>query len=358
MILTQIEIRGIRNLHEASLTPCPGFNSIIGPNGAGKSSVLEAIQCLSVGHSFRTRKARELISHGTDEFTLACEMLETSSDQAHRCGLRRSRDGTTELRLDYEEVRSMAEVSKLLPVKALTPDSHQLIQEGPNGRRQFLDWGVFHMEQQFFTAWQNYRRALAQRNQSLKDAASDSEVQSWDEQLVSTGAAIDTMRRNYTRQLQQSVQSLLKNMESVFHVELRYRSGWSDGLTFDEALAKNFQQCRKFRTTTVGPHRAELVINADDHLAKQLLSRGQQKLLVYTLHLAQLINLHNRSSNLAVVLCDDLPSELDHEQNLKILHQLVQLGSQVFLTSTTPQNIPVQDFLTFNVTGGNLEIRV
>jgi len=135
VILTQLDIRGLRNLRDVTLTPSPGFNQIIGSNGAGKSSILEAIHCLSVGHSFRTRKIRELITRGEDEFTLACQMLNTVTQQPHRCGLRRHRDGTTELRLDYEEIRKIAQITQLMPVKALTPDSHELIQDGPSGRR-------------------------------------------------------------------------------------------------------------------------------------------------------------------------------------------------------------------------------
>ncbi len=354
MILTQIDIRGLRNLREASLSPAPGFNLITGANGAGKSSVLEAIHCLSVGHSFRTRKVRELITRGEDEFTLACQMLDVASEQTHRSGLRRHRDGTTELRLDYEEIRSIAPITQILPVKALTPDSHALIQDGPSGRRSFIDWGTFHVEQGFFDAWKVYRRALSQRNQSLKDNAPDSEVNSWDEQLVSAGTQLDAFRRNYTVSLQSTLTELLRSMETVFHVELSYRSGWSDGIDMAEALAKSFQNCRRFRTTTVGPHRAELQISTDGVLARQILSRGQQKLLVYAMHLAQLILLHTITNKPAIVLCDDLPSELDREQSGKILGQIAQLNSQVFLTSTEPQSLENTPIEMFSIAGGEL----
>lgn len=359
MILTQIDVRGLRNLRDISLNPAPGFNLITGDNGAGKSSILEAIHCLSVGHSFRTRKVRELITRGEDEFTLACQMLDRATAQTHRSGLRRHRDGSTELRLNYEEIRSIAPVTKLLPVKALTPDSHGLIQDGPSGRRSFIDWGTFHVEQGFFEAWKIYRRALSQRNQSLKDNAPDSELNSWDEQLVVSGTQIDGYRRAYTNSLQATLTELLNAMESMFHVELSYRSGWTDGSDLSAALAKSLPNCRRFRTTTVGPHRAELQINTDDGvLARQILSRGQQKLLVYALHLAQLILLHQITKKPAVVLCDDLPSELDQEQSGKILTQLSLLNSQVFLTSTEPQSLPNTAFEKFSVVGGELRKEV
>jgi len=358
VILTQIDVRGLRNLRDISLNPGPGFNLITGSNGAGKSSILEAIHCLSVGHSFRTRKVRELITRGEDEFTLACQMLDVSSAQTHRSGLRRHRDGTTELRLNYEEIRSIAPVTQLLPVKALTPDSHSLIQDGPSGRRSFIDWGTFHVEQGFFDAWKIYRRALSQRNQSLKDIAPDSEVHSWDEQLISAGTELDGFRRKYTDALQATLTQLLNSMGTMFHVELSYRSGWTDGIDLAAALAKSLPNCRRFKTTTVGPHRAELQINTDGVLARQILSRGQQKLLVYAMHLAQLILLHEITNKPAVILCDDLPSELDQEQNGKILTQIAQLNSQVFLTSTEPQSLQNTAFELFSVVGGELRKEV
>jgi len=354
VILTQINIRGLRNLREVALSPSPGFNQIIGSNGAGKSSVLEAIHCLSVGHSFRTRKVRELITRGEDEFTLACQMLDTATDQTHRSGLRRHRDGTTELRLDYEEIRGIAPVTQLMPVKALTPDSHELIQDGPSGRRQFIDWGTFHVEHGFFDAWKVYRRALSQRNQCLKDGAPDSEVRSWDEQLIDSGTLLDGYRRNYVGSLLTTLTALLESMNTVFHVELSYRSGWSDGIELSEALDKSFQNCRRFRTTTVGPHRAELQVTTDGVLARQMLSRGQQKLLVYAMHLSQLILLHHITKKPAIVLCDDLPSELDREQNAIILAQIAQLNSQVFLTSTEPQMLENTSIELFSIAGGEL----
>jgi len=136
-------------------------------------------------------------------------------------------------------------------------------------------------------------------------------------------------------------------MGTMFHVELSYRSGWSEGIELSEALDKSFPNCRRFRTTTVGPHRAELLVSADGVQARQILSRGQQKLLVYAMHLSQLILLHHVTDKPAIVLCDDLPSELDREQNAVILGQIAQLNSQVFLTSTEPQtleNTPIELF--------------
>jgi len=119
VILTQFQVIAFRNLDSLTFAPNSGVNAIVGPNGAGKSSVLEAIHTLSAGHSFRTRKARELIAHNAESFTVS-GLLQDRQGREHRCGMRRSNTGDVELRMNYEPVRSMAVISRAIPVKALT----------------------------------------------------------------------------------------------------------------------------------------------------------------------------------------------------------------------------------------------
>ncbi len=355
MILSQIEIRNFRNLTETTLHPVSHINLLTGVNGSGKSSILEAIHCLSVGHSFRTRKIRELIAHNYEEFTLASQMDDPRNARTHRCGLRRDRSGSTELRLDYKEIHSFSPVTQLLPVKALTPDSHALIQHGPGGRRQFLDWGSFHMEPGFLPVWKQYRRALSQRNQALRDQLPDKEIVSWDEQLAEAGEQLGNFRKTYTARLNTEAAALLTAMSTAFPVKLTYRCGWSSELSLTSALQQNLANCRRFRTTTTGPHRADLLIETNDHLARQVLSRGQQKVLVYVLHLAQLITLHRQTENRAVILCDDLTSELDEFHQHQIIQQLVALDCQVFFTGTAVSGELLGDHAEFHVNHGSVE---
>ena len=156
MILTRLEIDGFRRLAGVTLDPHPSLNLLSGANGSGKSSVLESIQCLSTGHSFRSRKARELVARDRDELTITARLHDADRNREHRVGLSRHRDGDLEMRLDYEPVDGVADVTRLLPVKALSPDSHALLQEGPDERRRFIDWGVFHVEPRFLEAWRRF----------------------------------------------------------------------------------------------------------------------------------------------------------------------------------------------------------
>ena len=354
MILTRLEIDGFRSLVDVGFDPHPSLNLLSGPNGSGKSSVLEAVQCLSTGHSFRSRKPRELVSRDREHFTLTARLHDTRAGRDHRVGLSRHRDGELEMRLDYEAVDSAASVTRLLPVKALSPDSHALLQEGPDERRRFLDWGVFHVEPRFLNAWRVFRRSLSQRNQALRDQRPESEVITWDEQLAGAGTRVDEYRRAYVEELAAALDGRVERLESSFPVELRYRGGWTEETTLVDALRRNLDQHRRMRTTTDGPHRAELVVSTDGVPARQVLSRGQQKVLVYLMHLAQLDLIATRERSPAVVLCDDLLSELDAANARDIIDQLLQASGQMFVTGVSLVALEEYEHCAFHVERGTL----
>ena len=358
MILTQLDFTGFRNIEQATLSPHPALNLITGDNGSGKSSILEAIQCIATGHSFRTRKPRELINHSEQSYRLTSTFIDKNTDSEHRAGLMRSRDGSVSLRLDFEDVKSQSSITRLLPVKAMTPDSHGLILDGPDSRRQFMDWGLFHVEHGFLDHWRNFRRSLSQRNQVLRDMGADKDLETWNSALSISANAIDLARKAYLSKLSTAVEIRLKNMSAMFHVKLAYRQGWAEGQDLEESLKANIQYHRRMKTTTDGPHRADLLIYAGDHLAKQVLSRGQLKVLVYVLHLAQLDVLQSERSQAAIVLCDDINSELDDFHTDALISQLSDLDSQVFVSGITLDQLSRYPHHRFHMEHGNLENRL
>jgi len=355
VILNKLDVNDFRNIQNLSLLPHPRLNLVSGNNGSGKSSILESIQCLSTGHSFRTRKARELINRNAQSFTLTALFSDPQTSREHRTGLLRQRDGSVELRLDFEEIKSIAEVTRLLPVKSLTPDSHKLIQEGPDERRQFIDWGVFHMEHSYLDTWKQFKRSLSQRNQLLRDNGSSSELKTWDSLFVESSEALDRHRTAYVEKLSTALQVRMQEINARFHVELGYRSGWSADHELATLLEKNLEYHRRMKTTTDGPHRAEMTLSSEGVAAKQLLSRGQQKVLVYLLHLSQLDLLDQNKSSQAIVLCDDLTSELDVEHSTEIINQLMKLNSQIFVSGVNLDVLRDHDHTGFHMEHGMLK---
>ena len=340
MILIQVGISGFRNIQDAQFEPGPGFNLLKGSNGAGKTSVLEALQLLSAGHSFRTRKVKELVTLNHENLSVFAKLLDQDTETRHRAGILKKRSGETELKLDYQPLHSMSDMTRLLPVKSLFPDSHKLIQEGPSERRQFLDWGLFHVEPRFFNEWKIYRRTLEQRNSALRRMLSDPEISAWDAELIASGEKISYFRKTYVEELESWLVEYQRKFGIPGELSARYRPGWKSDLSLGEALELNFDQCRRFKTTTVGPHRAELAVEHNGIAARQIMSRGQQKLLVYALHFAQLGLYCERCSKRPIVLCDDLPAELDQINLNRVLTTLANMQLQTFITSSEDIKFP------------------
>ncbi len=336
MIITSLSIKGLRNIESLSLKPIEGINQLVGENGSGKTTILEAIDLLSSGRSFRTRKIPRLLAPETDQFSIRMEFTDPDSRIEHQAGISKTRDGNTSLKLDFQKLNSIVEVTRLLPVKVINPDSHKLVQEGPDQRREFMDWGVFHVEHSFFQVWKQFRRALQQRNQMLRTHIGGQELNAWDRELAVAGTMVSEMRARYVDQLQPIVSAFVCEFGMKQTIMLKYRAGWIKDLTLIEALTNEQQQDIPPAFTTVGPHRAELALSADGVAAKDILSRGEQKLLVYALHFAQLKLYRESTQRRPVVLLDDLAAELDLSFTRKVIASLLQMGIQAFISGNEP----------------------
>ena len=162
MRLTQLNITNFRNIDNAELTPVHGVNLIIGDNASGKTSLLEAIYYLSHVRSFRTQHVTDLIQRQNPYLQLVAN-IETIEEKTIPLGIRRSRN-KSQIRVNKQPVKRVSDIAAQFPVLAIHPDSYKLITGSASQRRQYLDWGVFHVEHGFFQAWQRFKKALAQRN--------------------------------------------------------------------------------------------------------------------------------------------------------------------------------------------------
>ena len=332
MYIRTLSLHDFRNVAALELAFTPGVNVIQGVNGSGKTSLLEAIYYLSRGRSFRSATPGHLIAHDAACFVLHAVVAEESRMDVD-LGIERSRSGTLRLRVGGEKVKGLSDVSEHLPTLFLDTDSHRTLASGPKVRRSLVDWGLFYgCQQGFIPIWQRYQRALSQRNGALKlhqgvDAF-------WDALLVEEGQALSAMREAYLEALQPhfaAMWHLCSGQDKTTPV-LRYMRGWPMDLTLEEALLRNRERDRQQGTTLAGPHRADVKIHVDDHLAMHYLSQGQQKTLTYALALAQGQLLLVQTQKRCVYLLDDVCSELDEHHRTNILSVLKDLDAQIIAT--------------------------
>jgi DNA replication and repair protein RecF len=249
-------------------------------------------------------------------------------------GVRYSREGF-EARAAGQRVGSLTELATILPVQAIDPEVHRLVEEGPQERRRYLDWGVFHVEPRFVEHWRRYQRALKQRNAALRAEAAEAVVRAWDPELIDSGRALAVSRRQYFTALQPHVGAAGQRLLGL-DIELSLSDGWLAGTDLKDAIDHAWPRDRERGTTHAGPHRADLSIRVGGDVARQRVSRGQQKLTAAAMLLGQLRCDQMLGSSTAALLVDDPAAELDEANLERLIGLILELPGQLFVTALDP----------------------
>lgn len=339
MTISLLRLINFRNIAALEIKPQErGLNIIYGQNGSGKSSLLEALHYLGHGKSFRTAITGRLVRHSTDQFVLFAQIKNTN-DHTIPLGIERSINGQTRLRLAGNDIDNFAEFASLLPTRIINSQSHQLFESGPQFRRKFIDWGLFHSNLSFFTCWRHFERALKQRNTLLAARKSSKEIDVWTKTLAQHASLLHDFRKNYVQDLAPFFQETAKQLLPLENFSLNYQAGWDESKSYAEILAKSQVDDMHFGYTQYGPQRADLMIKTNGILVKHFLSRGQQKLLICAMILAQGLLLAKTANKRLIYLVDDLPSELDCESRKRLLSMLIKQDTQIFITAIEPDSI-------------------
>ncbi|MCX7035413.1 MAG: DNA replication/repair protein RecF [Proteobacteria bacterium] len=328
MGLGTLRIEQLRCLRSAELTLAPRLTLIQGANGSGKTSLLESLFLLGRGRSFRNRLTERLISRDTDYLRIYGETV----DPTHRIGFEYRREGQYQARIDGRDAESLAELPAALFVEVIDPDIHRLVEEGPAERRRWLDWGVFHVEPQFLPHWLRFSRALRQRNAALKLGQSPAP---WEQELIEHGQCIDSYRSSWLDSLRPFWSETVLRLTGL-EVQLGYNRGWSQDKTLAQSLDENRSRDLERGTTLNGPHRADVPLRVNGVAAREVLSRGQQKLVSAALVLALLARLRMEGGKVPTLLLDDPAAELDETRLAGLVGLVRELDCQLVITSLAP----------------------
>jgi DNA replication and repair protein RecF len=341
MALERLHVENVRCIESADLAFDARCNLISGPNASGKTSLLEAIYFLGRARSFRARNNDSLIRTGTNRLTTAGRL--SLSHRRGMLGLAYG-DGGLEARLDGQAIGGIAELATIFPVQAIDPELHHLIEEGPQQRRRYLDWGVFHVEPRYVESWQRFQRSLRQRNAALRSQASAALVRVWDDELVYAATKVSEARRNYLERLRPHVQSMGERLLGL-PIDLALSQGWAADRSLPEALARSWERDRAKGLTHVGPQRADLQVRVANTLARDRVSRGQQKLVAAAMLLGQLRCDSDRGAAAVALLVDDPAAELDKGSLDRLLREILDQPLQLFVTALDAENPPLERLL-------------
>ncbi len=224
-------------------------------------------------------------------------------------------------------------------MQLITPEGFTLLNGGPKFRRAFLDWGCFHNEPGFFTAWSNLKRLLKQRNAALRQVSRYAQIRAWDQELIPLAERISEWRAEYSDAIAADITATCAQFLPEFGLSFSFQRGWDKESDYGELLARQFERDRALTYTAVGPHKADFRIRADGTPVEDLLSRGQLKLLMCALRLAQGEFLTRQSGRRCLYLIDDFASELDTGRRRLLADRLKATQAQVFVSAVSAEQV-------------------
>lgn len=337
MALSRLLIRDFRNIVHADLPLNNHFNFLIGANGSGKSSVLEAIYTLGHGRAFRSSNHQRVIRDEQMEFVLHGQWQQ--GQQTTALGLSKNRLGESRIRIAGKDNHKIADLAALLPMQLITPEGFTLLTGGPKYRRAFVDWGCFHSQQGFFEQWNKLKRVLKQRNAALRQVQHYRQLAVWDQALIPLAEQVSLWREAYCLAISEQILTTCQQFLPEYQFDFQLYRGWDKHSDYAQLLVKQFERDKGTGFTQLGPHKADFRLRANQTFVEDRLSRGQMKLLMCALRLAQGEFLTKQTGLPCLYLLDDFASELDEQKRQLLAQRLQNTQAQVFVSAITVEQI-------------------
>ncbi len=342
--VTSLRAQGFRNLESLAFEPGSHFNVIHGDNGAGKSNLLEAIYYLGALKSFRGAKTDDLVALDSEQAWLEGKL--EGGPAPHNLRIEIGRSQRRRLQLDGKRPRSSSIWHQTVRMVLFHPGDLVLAAGAPDRRRAFVDRMLEQMDPIYSSTLTRYEKALRSRNRLLKDERTDlRSVRAYDAILSKAGAVIAQARERLIEDLAPRVERAFSDVfagDTPLGVRYLPRVEPKEE-AIAEALERSFDKDRARGFTAEGPHGDDLELQLHDVGARHHGSQGQHRTIVLALKTAELDLLSERTKMVPILLLDDVSSELDRSRNRRFFEVLSHAGGQVFLTTTHPEFILLED---------------
>lgn len=338
MILKSLSLLNYKNFDSKLFTFNDKINCIVGNNGIGKTNILDAIYHLSFGKSYFNPVATQNIKHDADFFVINGDYLKHNQPEKIIISLKRGQKKI--IKRNGKEYEKFSEHIGFLPLVIISPADRDLIIEGSDTRRKFIDSVISQSNKAYLVDLINYNKILAQRNALLKYFALNhtfnaDTLEIYNNQLTDYGTKIFKKREGFIKEFTPIFKSryqAISNGNEV--VSLVYQSDLFDD-SLDILLKKQLSKDKALQYTSVGIHKDDLHFNIEEHPIKKFGSQGQQKSFLIALKLAQFDFIKKQSGDDPILLLDDIFDKLD-EQRVSQIIKLVddENFGQIFISDT------------------------
>lgn len=319
------------------------INVITGDNGSGKTSVLEALTLLSTGKSFRTPNIKKLISH--EEHALSVSARTRQGDQV---GFSFNRTGDKKVRVNQQNSTQIT-AAHHLPVLCVDPNGYLFLENSPQYRRRFFDWMMFHVKPQYLTSWQHAKKTQQNINALLKQN-NNQDYDFWVGQYLQYANEVNQLRLDVFDAFQHQFLKLTDVFLPGLETEVFFYPGWRANESLADVLLTEKQTAFRLGQLTHGIHRMDLRFKSNTHTAKDVLSRGQKKMMALACYLTCLNIMDQHAAHPCVLCLDDLDAELDADNTTLVMQYLKERNNQVLISSLNAQQYQNQaDLKVFHV---------
>ncbi|MEX2243540.1 MAG: DNA replication/repair protein RecF [Fimbriimonadaceae bacterium] len=339
-VIERLSLHFFRNYRDAFARPGAGFNIVSGANAQGKTNLLEAVHLVSTGRLIRGTRDAQAVMHGEETGSVSAELAGSGTTVAVelRRGVRKR------VLLNGASLPRPSDVLGRIPTVSFSAGDLEIVRGDPSERRHFLDSELSQLYPGYLRHLAVYKRALEQRNALLKSAQETYQppdvFEAWEEQLAQHGTEMRRYRRDWISAIAPLVAAAHADLGAGEEVALRYVERDAGDLL--ENLASGRVDDLRRGTTGTGPHRDELEIEIGGSEARPFGSQGQQRTAVIALKLAVLASASGVLGVPPVLLLDDVFSDLDQGRRSRLVERSLELGGQVFLTCTEPEQAGVE----------------
>lgn len=334
MIIKSLELSNFRNYGHLNIQLSPNVTIFYGNNAQGKTNILEALYVACTTKSQKGSRDRELIRFNESEAHI--RLMVDDDSISRRIDMHLKDKGQKGVAIDGIPIKKAAELYGLMNIISFSQDDLGIIKEGPSERRRFCDMELCQLDKLYMHNLAGYEKALEQRNNLLKQLSFNPELKDtldiWDDQLVSYGKYIIEKRNLFIEDINKIAFEIHKTLTSG-NEELKI--GYLPNVSveeFKDVLFLNRDKDILLKTTSIGPHRDDMVFMLNENDAKKFGSQGQQRTSALTLKLSELELVKQNKKKNPVLLLDDVLSELDRNRQTKLLENIS--GVQTVITCT------------------------
>lgn len=338
MQLEKLSLFNFKNFDTQSFDFEGKINCFVGDNGIGKSNVLDAIYYLSFGKSYFNPIASQNIKHHEDFFMVEGDYLINDRKEKIVCSLKRGQKKV--IKKNDKEYERFSDHIGHLPVVIISPADRDLIIEGSERRRKFIDSVISQSDKLYLKTLINYNKVLLQRNTLLKYFAANRtfdalNLKIYDEQLTQYATEIYQKRKVFLDEFSQIFEGRYATISGGNEqVHLKYKTQLAQD-SLEVLLEKALEKDRVLQYTSVGIHKDDLQFEIEGYPVKKFGSQGQQKSFLIALKLAEFDFIKKQSKVKPILLLDDIFDKLDENRVSHIINLVNDDDfGQIFISDT------------------------